>query len=129
MSKIIKEREHKTEIYYERHFQVITEKTLCGFCFACDEKGNVILSNEAQKENYKYCLEHPEKYIDYGAKKRIHNYIDPAILLCDCGEHVYLTSFTNTCDKCETDYNIQGNRLASRSQWGYETGENWTDCY
>ena len=30
---------------------------------------------------------------------------------------------------CGRDYSFDGSELAPRSQWGWETGENWTDCY
>lgn len=49
-------------------------------------------------------------------------------LICVCGREVYLREFTNTCE-CDRDYNLNGNLLAPRSQWGEETGEHWTDCY
>ena len=48
---------------------------------------------------------------------------------CECGEEIYLTRFTNTCYECGADYNMSGQRLAPREQWGEETGEHWTDCY
>jgi len=47
---------------------------------------------------------------------------------CHCGKMVDCMDFTNTCD-CERDYNFNGDLLASRSQWGEETGEHWTECY
>lgn len=50
------------------------------------------------------------------------------VLNC-CGEDLALYSFTNTCDRCGSDYNMSGQKLADRSQWGSETGEHWTDCY
>ena len=46
----------------------------------------------------------------------------PAEGCCECGKLVTLTSFTNTCD-CGRDYNMSGQQLAPRSQWGEETGE------
>ena len=46
--------------------------------------------------------------------------------LCDCGAEVELGGFTNTCE-CGADYNMSGQRLASRSQWGEETGESIAD--
>ena len=49
------------------------------------------------------------------------------VIKCDCGSLVYCDSFTNTCDKCEADYNTAGQRLAPRSQWGEETGETAAD--
>jgi hypothetical protein len=45
-----------------------------------------------------------------------------------CGNEMYLQDFTNTCDVCERDYNMSGQLLAPRSQWGEETGEAWYDC-
>ena len=49
-------------------------------------------------------------------------YSIPALLECDCGHNLELTAFTNTC-VCGTDFNMSGQRLAPRSQWGEETGE------
>ena len=46
-----------------------------------------------------------------------------------CGDWFGCDSFTNTCDVCGADYDMNGNRLAPRSQWGEETGEHWTECY
>ena len=41
---------------------------------------------------------------------------------CVCGHEVQLLKFTNTC-VCGRDYSMSGSLLASRSQWGEETGE------
>ena len=54
-------------------------------------------------------------------------YREPAVGQCDCGAHVTLQGFTNTCDRCGADYNMSGNRLADRAQWGEETGEHLAD--
>lgn len=51
------------------------------------------------------------------------------VVKCNCGEEIVCENFTNTCTRCEADYNFAGDRLAPRSQWGEETGEHWTDCY
>jgi hypothetical protein len=48
------------------------------------------------------------------------------LVKCDCGEEVVCQGFTSTC-KCGADYNWSGQRLASRSQWGEETGESYAD--
>lgn len=50
------------------------------------------------------------------------------IITCECGEEVVCRNFTNTCE-CGADYNFAGQMLAPREQWGYETGENWQECY
>lgn len=44
-----------------------------------------------------------------------------------CGEWLHCGSFTNTC-QCGADYNMSGQRLAPRAQWGEETGEHPLDC-
>jgi hypothetical protein len=51
----------------------------------------------------------------------------PAVGICDCGQHVELPGFTNTCPKCHADYNSSGQRLSARDSWGEETGEHPTD--
>jgi hypothetical protein len=51
------------------------------------------------------------------------------VVKCHCGEEIICSNFTNTCDKCEADYNHSGELLVSRSLWGEETGEHWTECY
>lgn len=45
------------------------------------------------------------------------------IVECDCGEKIVCIGFTNTCPTCDADYNWNGERLAPRSEWGWETGE------
>ena len=45
---------------------------------------------------------------------------------CECGRKVRLLEFTNTC-RCGRDYNMSGQLLAPRSQWGEETGETAED--
>ncbi len=51
----------------------------------------------------------------------------PAVGECDnCKRHVTLGNFTNTCE-CGCDYNMSGQKLADRSQWGEETGESVAD--
>jgi hypothetical protein len=52
---------------------------------------------------------------------------EPAVGACNrCGAHVTLSGFTNTC-RCGADYNMSGQELADRSQWGEETGESVAD--
>lgn len=50
------------------------------------------------------------------------------VVVC-CGEELVCSHFTNTCDICESDYNMTGEKLAPREYWGEETGEHWSDCY
>jgi hypothetical protein len=54
-------------------------------------------------------------------------YTEPSVGLCNvCNQEVVLGSFTNTCN-CGTEYNICGQQLASREDWGEETGETGDD--
>lgn len=48
--------------------------------------------------------------------------VERSVGLCQCGHKVELLEFTNTC-VCGRDYNMSGQLLAARSQWGEETGE------
>jgi len=62
------------------------------------------------------------KYDDVTGKR-----IADAVGRCNhCARHVTLSGFTNTCE-CGADYNMAGQRLAPRSQWGEETGETADD--
>ena len=45
---------------------------------------------------------------------------------CECGEELVCQYNTNTCE-CGREYNMSGQQLASRSQWGQETGEHPVD--
>jgi len=45
---------------------------------------------------------------------------------CPCGRTVLCSGFTNPCE-CGRDYNMSGQELAPRSQWGEETGESVSD--
>lgn len=53
----------------------------------------------------------------------------PGVIECEhCRTHVTLDHhMTNTCDRCGVDYNMSGQRLAPREQWGEETGETYSD--
>jgi hypothetical protein len=53
--------------------------------------------------------------------------VSRAVIECTCGEEVLCMFNTNSCGGCGGEYNISGQHLASRSQWGAETGEHPTD--
>lgn len=79
-----------------------------------DEEGN-IESKEFDSE---------EKAWMFIEKNNINIYKMWRYIYCEnCGEQVYLQDgFSNMCT-CGADYNGFGQRLAPRSQWGWETGE------
>ena len=96
-----------------------------GYSFACSETGFVDESQLPPEAiaSLKRCqagsvkdLESPEVLT-----RQVINRV-PRIGRCNCGQLIYLSNFTNTCDKCGADYNSAGTLLAPRSQWGEETG-------
>lgn len=102
-----------------------------GFGFDCDEHGN--LKDDTQDvalSNYAKCLTgivDGHRMVDRGIVEYKSHYTKPTIIECSCGEHVALGNFTNTCHNCYSDYNMSGQLLADRSQWGEETGESLSD--
>lgn len=98
-----------------------------GWSFPCDEHGELTGVPDIARENYARCLTGQfgvRKVVDRGIVSWVERYWEPGILRCQCGAEVeiYMT-MTNTCEKCGTDYNMSGQRLAPREQWGWDTGE------
>lgn len=131
---IISEAKLVERIHRERSFSYKINPT-AGFRFPCDELGIIDTEelSEIGNESYQQCLSgivDGDSVVDDGIESWEANYTEPAVGLCDhCGCEVSLGHFTNTCHDCGADYSMSGDRLASRSQWGEETGEHWSDCY
>ena len=130
MQIISEPRTHK-DVRYFKHYQVAGKGY--GWSFDCDQNGIVDVDSLTtdQASTYARCLigstADSQRIIDRGAQKHISSWQEPAIGLCYCGDEVALDGFTCTCEKCGTDYNQSGQRLAPRSQWGAETGEHPAD--
>lgn len=129
--RIIRKREHRTIV---RHLHVFDWEGApgSGFAFDCDAEGRLLPEvSSTAVESYKACLTgvvDGKPVSDEGVQPRTHSYILPAVGLCEeCGEEVELHGFTNTCCGCGADYNMSGQRLAPRSQWGWETEETAAD--
>jgi hypothetical protein len=112
-------------------YQWKDSSTYHGMAFACDKDGNIDMAvlekKPAALDNYNKCI---NKIHDVKAPQLMtfrHSYKEPRIGRCDCGCEVILDRFTNTCDGCNRDYNMSGQLLAHRSQWGEETGESYCD--
>ncbi len=127
--KIIKQREFVEVKSYRLCFQWKDGSKHHGFSFPSDKDGNVNFSEmcEAGIENYNKCISGEHDVIPMDVECFEHEYTEPAIGECVCGEEVQLDGFTNTCDKCGRDYNSSGQELANREQWGCETGESLSD--
>ena len=114
--------ERRLEITYGLRFFV---DSCGGFEFPCDKDGNVSLDkmSDAAIENYKYCMEHSEKY-SY-AYNEIHEYRrwikDNPYGTCHCGERVELYDEymgACQCQKCGQWYNLFGQELLPPDEWG-----------
>ena len=125
---IISNRRMVTEITYEIFFQYTGATTLHGFGFPASESGEIDLESmrPAALANYFKCLKKEIAVDEPELKKFERHYHEPAVGKCQCGCEVVLDRFTNTCD-CGRDYNMSGQLLADRSQWGEETGETYSD--
>lgn len=124
--KILSKRELIECCAYSHNFDYIGKEPGHGFAFPCDADGTIDLDKmmEAGRANYAKCLDGTYKVNDMGVVKSTWHYMQPAIGECEeCGCEVSLDGFTNTCETCDTDYNMSGQRLAPRAQWGEETGE------
>lgn len=127
---IIKQASQGVTLVKERSFNM-KDMPGCGYAFDLDKQNNPILTNPYAEKNYLDCLrgtnDKGELIIDNGIKTRKHYWNECAIGKCSCGMLVHLSGFTNTCDRCGNDYNMSGQLLAPREQWGEETGEHYVD--
>jgi len=99
-----------------------------GYAFDCTERPDGTLEyNKPESAARVAALQADPAYTDMGPSTTVHTYAVPAVVECDCGAHVSLFGFTNTCDACGADYNMSGHQLADRAQWGEETGESVAD--
>ncbi len=123
MPKFIRRRERKTDVTYHLFFQRKGDTVHSGFAFPCDETGKVEADREARVAELRADAGYEAPVID----RREHSWSEPAVIECSCGQEVQLAHFTNTC-ACNRDYNMSGQLLSARENWGEETGEHWTDC-
>jgi hypothetical protein len=130
MIEIIQRREITHVDIHERFFEW-PDMPGAGFRFDCNEAGVV---DELKLEpgamlSYSECLKGAvdgKPILDRGVHTYQRRHVQEKIGKCPCGQKVYLSGFTNTCG-CGRDYNMSGQELASRSQWGEETGESVQD--
>jgi hypothetical protein len=118
IEKIISERHRVEEVIYSRDFQLTGEDEATGYSFPCDRTGKPDKTDEhydAWKDNFRYCLEHPEKYEDRGCVETKHSYIEPAYVQCSCGGKIYLQGDTECT--CGQWYNQFGQALLPPKYW------------
>ncbi len=121
--RIIREKQRIEHVRYDRAFEWV-DRPGAGFGFTCDEQGN---PTEPASDNLRRCLDGTFAVRDCGVRVTRWSHVEPAVGLCSCGAEVELESFTNTCDRCDRDYNWAGQELSPRECWGEETGEDPAD--
>lgn len=124
MLTFLRQSERVYEKEYYRDF-ILRSDPNGGLSFPSDKDGNPVMEKEntAAWDNYKYALEHPEKYIDKGAVEREYSYRRPALVKDDCGEEFELFDQHGgacQCPRCGNWYNLSGQALKPPSEWGDE---------
>lgn len=91
-----------------------------GFAFACDENGNLKLTDE-QRENYEFAMSHPEKFKRFNqVVKFTDRYKENASGICGCGKRIELyDEYLGACEcpHCGQWYNLFGQRLKHPDEW------------
>lgn len=127
MLPIIRQSERHEEVSYSLVY-ACNDCEGAGFSFPCNEDGKLLLPmNDVTLDNYCKCVAGVHDVTCEGVRKDVRRWTEPAVGQCECGHSVELAEFTNTCAVCGRDYNMSGQRLAPRSQWGEETGESLGD--
>lgn len=97
-----------------------TDEPGAGYSIPCFKDGSLTPKNQKTFDYVKL----QDNLIYNGILERTRSFNEPGSIKCVCGEEVWLGNImTNTCEKCGRDYNIGGQLLAPRYQWGEETGE------
>jgi hypothetical protein len=127
MIKIIRERKKVEEHEYFIVYESLTEPG-SGFEFPCNSHGEIDFESmhKSALENYEICESSPN-YVYRGLQRFTNSYVEPRVGLCNCGEEVVLSSNTNYCCACGAMYNMMGQWLTSKKNWGEETGEHPAD--
>lgn len=114
--------------YITERFEEITEFYLVfddghgnGCCFPCDNEGVLLDPNPAALKNYRYCLDHPEKFVRFNkVVERNYTIRHPAKGTCKCGGEVefFRTYYgASQCDNCGRWYNVFGQELLPPDEW------------
>lgn len=117
--------EWKTSVWYELCFD---DGRNNGLGFPCTEDGKPLIDgNAAAQKNYKYALEHPEKYVRYNKVVRHEqDYKENAWGVCKCGHGVELyNEYMGACEcpSCGQWYNLFGQEVNAPETW--PDGDDW----
>ncbi len=119
-------KDYKPSEYIEEKHKVVVFDSgypeYAGFMFHKDKDGNVRLDNDAQRENYQHCLEHPEKFTRFNKEiEMTDRYHTAPAGTCKCGAHIELHDQYHgscSCPKCGQWYNLFGQELLPPVDWG-----------
>ena len=115
--------------YVGRRRVEVTEYRLCfykdetgGYAFDCDKDGNLSDKlTDCAMENYRECMEHPERFPYYwnDVRKHTYTYTENAHGTCECGREVSLyNQYMGACEcECGRWYNLFGQELNPPSAW------------
>lgn len=107
-----------------RHEFRYTNDPGAGYGIPCYKNGKVKPQDEKRLEEIKAIPNLRYLGVEYWDR----SFNEAGSIECVCGAEVFLDNImTNTCERCDRDYNINGQLLAPRSQWGEETGEYLSD--
>ena len=104
-----------------------------GFSFPCDETGKPLFDDttDVAKENYEWCMAHPEKFVRFNeVRHHVSHYKPNAHGTCVCGAEVELyDQYMGACEcpNCGRWYNLFGQSLVPPNQWSQ--WENMDDRY
>ena len=98
-----------------------------GYGFACDKEGNVKLTHLAAEENYRWCMEHPEKFVRWNKViERKHYYRENNSGVCNCGNRIDLfDGYMGACEcpHCGQWWSLSGQALNPVETWFDEDDE------
>lgn len=107
---IIRPRERKETVSFLRKFEWLNTPG-AGFEFECSEQGVIDTAQlqPAGLANLTMCLADKGATLrDYGIRRHVHQFIEPALLRCHCGRNVELwDALDNDCE-CGRCYNLSG---------------------
>lgn len=92
-----------------------------GFWFACSNNGEIAEMPDEARENYRWCMEHPEKFSRWNEIERTEStYREPGHGTCICGTEVELYDQyygACQCPNCGRWYNLFGQSLVAPEHW------------
>ena len=100
-----------------------------GFSFSCDEHGYLLpdIMPEALL-NYQKCMDGTYDVIPQGVKVYTNSWMEPAHVICSCGEEIVLYDQyfgACECDNCGQWYNLTGQKLNPPEMWEERMDEDW----